>query len=330
MFDMRRREFVTLLGGAAAAWPLAARAQQAAMPVIGFLNSTTPASWDPFVDGFRKGLNEAGYVEGRNVAIEYRWAEGQYDRLPAMAADLVRRKVAVIVSTGGHSTLLAVTAATATIPVVFTFGGDPVGLGVVSSLNRPGGNVTGINLFITQMASKRLGLLRELVPNAELIAMLFNPTNRGTDAQMKDAQEAARAINQQTHILNAHTDEEIDTAFAAMVQIRAGALLIGADSYFTGRRDKIIALAARHRIPTIYEQREHALAGGLMSYGTNLADGYRQAGIYTGRILKGEKPADLPVIQATKFEFVINLKTATALGLAVPNSMQLLADEVIE
>jgi putative ABC transport system substrate-binding protein len=253
---MKRREFITLLGGTAAVWPLVARAQQAAMPVIGLLSGTDRDARQ--LVAIWQGLNEAGYVEGRNVAIEYRWAEGQYDRLPAMAADLVRRKVAVIVSTGGHSTLLAVTAATATIPVVFTVGGDPVGL------------------------------------------------------------------------LNAHTDEEIDAAFAAMVQIRAGALLIGADPYFTGRRDKIIALAARHRIPTIYEQREHALAGGLMSYGTNLADGYRQAGIYTGRILKGEKPADLPVIQATKFEFVINLKTATALGLAVPNSMQLLADEVIE
>jgi putative ABC transport system substrate-binding protein len=327
---MRRRDVIASLAGAAA-WPLAARGQPSPpMPTIGFLNSSSPGPWQPFVSAFHKGLNETGYVEGRNIAVEYRWAEGHYDQLPKLAADLVRRNVAVIVSTGGHGPTFAATAATSTIPIVFTIGADPVKLGLVGSLNRPGGNVTGVGLFITQMASKRLGLLLEMVPKVETVAILLNPSNHGSADQLADAEQAARALNRRLHVLNAQNDAEIDAAFATMVEIRAGALLMGADPYLNGRREKVVALAARHSIPTIYEQREHAVAGGLMSYGTSLSDGYRQAGIYTGRILNGEKPADLPVMQAAKFEFVINLKTAKALGLDVPPTLSARADEVIE
>ena len=263
------------------------------------------------------------------MAIEFRWAEGQNDRLPAQSADLVRRQVDVIVATGGAPAIAAKTAATK-IPIVFSSGGDPVALGLVASLNRPGGNATGVNMFTSELGPKRLGLLRELVPTAALTAVLINPKGHSSEEQLKDVHEAARAVDQQIHILHASSEPELDTAFATLPSLRAGALLVGSDPYFNSRRDQIIALAARYAIPAIYEWREFAMAGGLMSYGTSITNTYRQVGLYTGRVLKGEKPADLPVLQATKFEFVINLKTAKILGLAVPNSMQLLADEVIE
>jgi putative ABC transport system substrate-binding protein len=327
---MQRREFITLIGGAAAGWPLAARAQQPAMPVIGFLNSASPQPFENYVAGFRAGLKETGYVDGQNVVIEFRWAEGHYDQLPGMAADLVRRKVAVLVSTGGTPSVMAAKAATTTVPIVFTIGGDPVRFGIVTSLSRPGGNMTGVNMLATQMETKRLGLLRALVPKAELIAILLNPNNPLATDQMREIQEAARALGQQIHILPASSESEINAAFATVVQLHAAAMLVGADPFFNSQHDKIIALAARHAIPAIYEQRDHALAGGLMSYGTSFRDGYRQAGIYVGRILKGEKPGDLPVVQSTKFEFVINLKTAKALRIEVPPNLSAEADEIIE
>jgi putative tryptophan/tyrosine transport system substrate-binding protein len=327
---MRRREFIRLVSSTVVVWPLIARAQQGAIPVIGFLNSASPQPFENYVAGFRAGLKETGYVDGQNVAIEFRWAEGHYDRLPGMAADLVRRKVAVLVATGGSPAVLAAKAATTTIPIAFTIGGDPVRLGIVTSLSRPGGNITGVDLFVNQMETKRLGLLRALVPKADLIAILLNPNNPIATDQMKEVQEVARATGQQIEILSASSESEINAAFATVVQLHAAAMLVCGDPFFNSQRDKIIALAARHAIPAIYEQREHALAGGLMSYGTSLSDGYRQVGIYTGRILKGEKPADLPVLQATKFEFVINLKTAKALGIEVPPNLSAAADEIIE
>jgi putative ABC transport system substrate-binding protein len=323
---MRRRDFITGIASAAA-WPVAARAQ---MPVVGFLNGQSPVPFAAYVAASRQGLGEAGYAEGRNVTIEFRWAAGQNDQLPALAGDLVRRQVDVIVATGGNAPANAAKTATTKIPIVFTGGGDPVALGFVASLNRPGGNVTGVNMFTSKLEAKRLGLLRELVPTAALMAVLLNPNSPTIEDQLKDVQEAARAVGQQIHILRASSERELDMAFATLAPSRAGALLVGSDPYFNSRRDQIIALAARHVIPAIYEWREFAMAGGFMSYGTSITDAYRQAGVYTGRILKGEKPADLPVMQATKFDFVINLKTAKVLGLAVPNSMQLLADEVIE
>ena len=319
--QLKRREFITLLGGAAAAWPLAARAQQPAMPVVGFLNSTSAASWSRLVESFRRGLGETGFVEGQNVAIEFRWAEGQYDRLPALAADLVRRRVAVIVATGGDASGRAAKAATVTIPIVFTSGADPVREGLVASFNRPGGNATGVNVLLNAMDGKRLGLLREMVPTAALIAVLLNPALPTFDGQLNDVQAAARSVGQQLHMLRASNDGEIDAAFAAAADLRAGALLVAADPFFYSRRERLVGLALHHAIPAIYELREYAAAGGLMSYGISLAEAYRLVGVYTGRILKGDKPADLPVLQPTKFELVINLKTAKALGLEVPPTL---------
>ena len=327
---LKRREFITFLVGAAWSWPFAARGQQPGSVVIGFLCGASAAAWVDYLAGFRTGLREAGYVEGQSVHIEYRWAEGHYDLLPSLAADLVKRKVAVLVSTGGQAPAMAAKAATSTIPIVFTIGGDPVQLGLVSSLNQPGGNVTGVNMFVPQMESKRFGLLRALLPGASLITMLLNPTNPPSAEQMKEVQDAARATGQRVEILHASSERELEAAFANAFQLHAAAMQVGADPYFNSKRDKIIALAAQYRMPAIYEQREHAVAGGLMSYGTNLTEGYRQAGIYVGRILKGEKPATLPVLQSAKFEFVINLKVAKALDIQVPPSLSAEADEIIE
>ena len=327
---MKRREFITLLGGAAAVWSAAARAQQPTMPVIGYLSLASPGPFAHLVAAFSDGLKEIGYVGGQNVAIEYRWAEGQYERLPALSADLVRRQVTVIVATGGSVVGLAAKAATATIPIVISSGGDPVKLGLVASLSRPGGNVTGVHLFLSLLDPKKLGLLRELVPQASVIAVLLNPNAPDIQARLADVHEAAHTARQQIHVLHASTERELETAFTALNQVRAGALVVGADAFFNSRRDHVVRLAARHAIPAIYEGREYAVAGGFTSYGTSLADGYRQVGIYTGRILKGEKPADLPVMQSTKFELVINLKTAKALGLEIPPSLLARADEVIE
>jgi len=322
----KRREFITLLGGAVA-WPLAARAQPA-MPVIGFLDGQT---FDPYLmTAFREALKDAGYIEGRNVAIYFRSADGQTDRLVTLAGDIVGRRVAVIVTTGGGAAAIAAYAATTTIPIVFVNGVDPVNAGLAMSFNRPGGNATGVYILQQVMEGKRLGLLHGLVPTAPLIAVLLNPTNANFQSQLRGVQDAARDLGQQVSILSASNERDIDAAFATVTQSRAGALLVGSDPFFNNERDQVIALAARHAIPAIYEGREFAMAGGLASYGTSLADAYRQAGIYAGRILRGEKPADLPVVQPTKFEFVINLKTAKALGLEVPPGLSASADEIIE
>ncbi|MFL5097511.1 MAG: ABC transporter substrate-binding protein [Xanthobacteraceae bacterium] len=326
---MRRRQFFTVLGGAAT-WTFAARAQQPVTPVIGFLNGQSSRTWAPMVASFRRGLNEAGYIEGRNVAIEYRWAEGQPDRLPALATELVQRQVAVIVATGGNNPALAAKAATDTIPIVFTSNDDPRKYGLVASLNRPGGNVTGVSWFSAELGPKRLTLLHDLVPDAKRVALLLNPNNAETARQPAELQEAARGLGLQIMIFNATTPAEIDTAFATISQNRIGALVVAGDSFLANRREQIITLAARHAIPAIYVNREMAGAGGLMSYGNSLADAYRRAGLHTARILKGEKPSDLPVDQATKFELIINLNTARAIGLEFPPTLLGLADEVIE
>jgi len=326
---MRRREFITVLGGAAA-WPIRARAQQSAMPVIGFLNGQSAQAFAPAVAAFHRGLNEAGYVQGQNVAIEYRWAEGRLDRLPPLAADLVRRQVAVIAATGGNNSALAAMQTTSTIPIVFTSSDNPIERGLVASINRPGGNVTGVSWFNAELGPKRLGLLHELVPNATIVALLINPNNPESVRQPAELQHAGRAIGLELLVLTATSAGDIDAAFTAMVQNRVGGLLIGSDPFFLNRREQIIALAAQHTIPTVYSGREAAGAGGLMSYGNSLADAYRRAGIQTGRILKGTKPSELPVDQATKFELHINLKTAKALGLEVPPTLLARADEVIE
>jgi putative ABC transport system substrate-binding protein len=328
---MKRRQFITLLGGAAAC-PFAARAQQPAMPVVGFLNGQSAQAFAPQVAAFRRGLNEAGYVEGQNVAIEFRWAEGRPDRLPPLAADLVRRQVAVIAATGGNNSALVAMQATNTIPIVFTSSDNPMERGLVASINRPGRNVTGVSWFSAELGPKRLGLLHELVPNAIIVALLINPNNPESVRQPAELQEAARAIGLQLVVLTATIASDIDAAFTAMVQNRVGALLVGSDPFFGNRREQIVALAAQHAIPTIYADagREVAEAGGLMIYGNCLADAYRRAGVHTGRILKGAKASELPVDQATKFELIINLKTAKRLGLTVSDKLLVAADEVIE
>ena len=326
---MKRREFITLVGGAAAAWPFAARAQQT-MPVIGFLSTRTPDESEHVVAAFRRGLAESGYVEGQNVAVEYRWALGYYDRLPALAAELVRLPVAVLAATGGDPAALAAKTATTTIPVVATFSADPVARGLVASLSRPGGNVTGVNNLTSALEAKRFGLLRELVPQAATIGVLLNPTWPLAANQLRDMQEAAHYIGVQIYILRASSDHEIDTAFEFASQQSIPALVVAGDAFLNTRRDRVAALATRHALPAMYSFRDYAVAGGLMSYGIDLLDVYRQVGIQAGRILKGAKPADLPVVQPTKFELVINLKAAKALGLNFPPGLLAIADEVIE
>jgi putative ABC transport system substrate-binding protein len=320
-----------MLSGAPVAWPLAVQAQKPAMPVVGFVRSTSASTSAPdIVPAFLSGLGELGYVEGRNFQIEYRWADGQYDRLPGLVADLVDRNVAVILAGGGTDPAKAAEAATTKIPIVFVSAADPVKAGIIASFNRPGGNVTGVSLLGSALEAKRLGLLHELIPGPTPISVLVNPKYPDADLQLRELQEAASMIKRQINIVRASTEPDIDLAFATFAQQGASALLVAQDPLFDNRRDQIIALAARYKLPAIYFQRDFAEEGGLISYGTNFADGYRQAGIYVGRILKGDHPTDLPVIQPTKFELVINLKTAKALGLAVPYSMQLLADDVIE
>jgi putative tryptophan/tyrosine transport system substrate-binding protein len=326
---MRRREFIALIGGAVvAARPSAARAQQA-LPVVGFANSGSAQAQALMAAAYRKGLEDAGFVEGKNVLIESRWADGQYDRLPEFMADLIKRKVAIIMA-GGPPAALAAKAATSTIPVVFTTGDNPVQTGLVTSLGRPGGNVTGVHVLYTELESKKLGLLRDVVPQANLVAALVNQTRSVAASQTAELQAAAQKFGQRIQIVHAATEQDLEPAFASMVQLKVGALLQGADPFFNTVRDQIVSLAARHAIPAIYEQRAFVAAGGLMSYGTNLADAYRQAGVYTGRILKGENPGDMPVVQATKFELVLNLKTAKALSLTIPSGLLTIADEIIE
>ena len=328
---MKRREFITLLGGAAVGWPLAARAQQSAMPVIGYLNVLSEAQNLPFVAAFRRGLADSGFVEGRNVAVEYRFANGRLERLPVLATELVQRQVSVIVTTGGSPSARAARAATTTIPIVFTMGdADPVEAGLVASLSRPGGNLTGLTLLGGALAPKRLELLQELVPNATLIAVLVNPSNPSASRYVEELETTIRAIQRQSMVLNARTEADLDLAFAAIADKRANGLIVTADGVFTNARERLVGLAAHNRLPTIYQWREFVLVGGLISYGASLTGAHRQIAIYVGRILKGAKPAELPVMQPTSFELVINLKTAKALGLDVPLTLLARADEVIE
>jgi putative tryptophan/tyrosine transport system substrate-binding protein len=327
---VKRREFISLLGGAAATWPLAARAQQPAVPVVGILASVSPVPYAGFIAAIKEGLAQAGYVEGRNVAIEYRWAEGQYDRLPQQATELVDRGVAVIILVGGGATTTAAKAATKMIPIVFVMGDDPVKTGAVAALNHPGGNVTGVSLLSVAMEAKRLQLLHELVPSAAIIAIVVNPNNPQADEQLQELETAARTLGVRVEAFKAGSPSEIDAAFASMLERRAGAVLMAADAYFNTRKEQFIVLSARHALPTVFPYREFPAAGGLMSYGTSLADAYRQEGIYAGRILKGERPAQMPVQQAVKVELVINLQTAKALRLTVPLPLLGRADEVIE
>jgi putative ABC transport system substrate-binding protein len=330
MLDIRRRRFITLLGSAAAAWPLAARAQQPAMPVIGFIGSRSPDDSANLVAAFRTGLGETGYVESRNVRIEFRWAEGRYDRLPALAADLVARQVAVIAAPGGIAAGLAAKAATTKIPVIFLTGADPVQFGLITSLSRPDGNVTGVAILTNTLAPKQLELLHELVPTATKVAFLVNPKNPIAESDTRDLQSAAGTTRQQLLVVKASSEDELDDAFTALVQQQAGALLVQSDPFFNSRPNKIVGLAARHVVPAIYQWRDFPAAGGLMSYGTVLADAYRLVGVYAGRILKGAKPADLPVQQSVKVELIINMKTARAMGLTFPITLLGRADEVIE
>jgi putative ABC transport system substrate-binding protein len=328
---MKRREFITLLGGAAAVWPLAARAQQPAMPVIGFLSSASPdAIWAGFVTAFRRGLSETGFVDGQNVSIEYRWAEGQYDRLPKLASDLVSRPVSAILAAGGSDPARVAKAATATIPIVFVSGADPVKTGLVSSLNRPDGNVTGISLIGAALEAKRVEVLHDLVPNASTIAALINPNYPEAKAQSQEVQAAAAQLGVKSIVLMASAERDIDAAIVSLVQQGAGALVVTLDPFLASRREQLIALAEHHSLPVIYPLSEMVVAGGLISYATQFADSFRQAGIYVGKMLKGIKPTELPVVQPTKFELVINLKTAKVLGITVPLIMQMTADEVIE
>ena len=325
---MRRRKFITLIG-AAAAWPLAARSQQAALPMVGFLNGGSPAEYAPMVAAFREGLKELGYVEGENVAIEFRWAEGKYERLSALGTDLVRRQVAAIAATSTPAAQAA-KALTATVPIVFTTGADPVQLGLVASLNRPGGNVTGVSFLVNELTKKQFEVLHQILPKAALIGFLVNPAVAYARSQTTEAQDAARALGRQLFVVTARTESEIDAAFAALVKKLAGGVITISDPFLNSRRDQIVALAARHSLPALYPVRDYVAAGGLMSYGTSIIGAYRQVGVYTGRILKGEKPADLPVMRPTKLELVINLKTAKALDLTIPPGVLAIADEVIE
>jgi len=325
-----RRELLVLLGGAAVAWPIVARGQQPAMPVIGFLSSRSPGESASVIAAFRQGLGQTGYFEGKNITIEYRWAEGQYDRLPALAAELVGRNVILIAATGGEPLAFAAKGVTRTIPIVFTAGGDPVKLGFVASLNPPGGNATGVTFLFSLLGAKRLEMLHELVPKAAVFAILVNPNNPTVENDVQDVQTAARSARLELVVVNAATERSLQTAFATLVQKRAEGLIIGDDPFLITQRDQIVALAARHVIPTAYFSREFTQSGGLMSYGTSIANGYRQVGNYTGQILNGAKPAELPVVQPTNFDFVINLKTARTLGLTVPQTLLVRADEVIE
>jgi putative ABC transport system substrate-binding protein len=326
---MRRRDFISIVGSAAA-WPIAARAQQSRIPVVGYLGTGSPGALEQLISAFNRGLQEMGYVEGQNLKIEYRFAEGQYNRLPALAAELVQRNVTAIATTGGSRAALAAKAATNKIPIIFSAGDDPVETGLVNSLNRPSGNITGATFLTTVLEAKRLELLHELLPNVGVIALLVNPNNASAKAEVQQAQDAADRLGVRLVVLNAANEDEIDASFASMIRKGAGAVLVASDAFFFSRRKQIVVLTARHAIPAIYQLREFTADGGLMSYGTSVTEAYHQVGIYTGRVLNGEKPADLPVIQPSKFQLVINLRTAKALGVTVSNSMQLLADEVIE